>query len=46
MLQVWEVVGAEFSQSDRHTALDATGKGMSIRFPRVRSYSFVTFLLA
>ena len=33
--QVWEVVGAEFSQSDRHTALDAKGKGMSIRFPRV-----------
>lgn len=32
---VWEITGAEFSASSKHTAVHSTtGKGMSIRFPR------------
>jgi len=32
---VWEITGAEFSESSNHTAVDGAGQGISIRFPRV-----------
>lgn len=32
---VWEIAGAEFTHSSKHTATDINGEGISIRFPRV-----------